>query len=193
MTDSDLDGELRRSAERTMASILGSAKEEAEQLASEADETIGSRRRAVMEDKAAQYRSEARVATAGARHSAMQAVLIARTSLVDRVLEQARALLPALAENEKYLSELSDEVSTALQFVESDGAILRCAPALEPPIREALLGRPEVKVESSADVGTGFVLRGADGSVVVDGRLEGRLERLSSTLAIEIHARLEEL
>jgi vacuolar-type H+-ATPase subunit E/Vma4 len=34
---------------------------------------------------------------------------------------------------------------------------------------------------------------GANGSVVVDGTLETRLDRLASSLAIEIHKRLEEL
>jgi hypothetical protein len=42
-------------------------------------------------------------------------------------------------------------------------------------------------------VGTGFIVVGAAQSVLVDGRLETRVDRLSSALAIEIHARLEEL
>ena len=42
-------------------------------------------------------------------------------------------------------------------------------------------------------MGTGFIVVGAAESVLVDGRLETRLDRLASALAIEIHARLEEL
>jgi vacuolar-type H+-ATPase subunit E/Vma4 len=49
-----------------------------------------------------------------------------------------------------------------------------------------------VKVEPEADVGTGFVVVGAEGTVVVDGRLETRIDRLASVLAIEIHTRLQE-
>jgi len=47
-------------------------------------------------------------------------------------------------------------------------------------------------VETRTDVGPGFVVVGAGGSVLVDGRLQKRVDRLASVLAIEIHTRLEE-
>ena len=50
--------------------------------------------------------------------------------------------------------------------------------------------RPEVKVEAERDMGAGFVVGDAAERVLVDGRLETRIDRLASTLAIEIHAQL---
>jgi vacuolar-type H+-ATPase subunit E/Vma4 len=192
MAASDLDTELRRSAERTAESILGEARADAERLASEADRLIGDRRSEVLKDKEAEYGAEARVAIAAERHAAMRAVLLARTRLVARVLERARALLPDAAQAEAYVSTLSKEVTEALQFVDSDGAVVRCSAGLERAIREGLRDRPEVKVETEAGVGTGFVVVAGGGSVLVDGRLETRVDRLASVLAIEIHTRLEE-
>jgi vacuolar-type H+-ATPase subunit E/Vma4 len=192
MAASNLDTELRRSAETTAESILGAARADAERLGSEADRLIGDRRREVLKDKKAEYDAEARVAIAAERHAAMRALLLARTRVVTRVLERARALLPDAARNETYLSTLSSELAAALQFVNDEGAVVRCSTALAPAVREGLRDRPEVTVEPKADVGTGFVVVGAGGSVHVDGRLETRIDRLASVLAIEIHKCLEE-
>lgn len=191
MAGSDLDTELRRSAERTAESILSAARTDAQRLASEADRLIENRRREVMKGKEAEYGAEARIAIAAERHAAMGAVLLARTRLVDRVLDRSRALLPEAAQTEIYLSDLSRELTEALQFVDADGAVVRCSVDLEPAVREALRARPEVTVKPEADVGTGFIVVGGGASVLVDGRLETRIEHLASTLAIEIHARLQ--
>jgi vacuolar-type H+-ATPase subunit E/Vma4 len=169
VTASDLDTELRRRAETTAASILGAARAEAERLASEAEMLVADRRRAVLRDKEAEYSSEARAAIASERHAAMRVVLLARTLVVDRVLERARALLPEAARRQIYLSGLSDELTKALQFVDSDGAVVRCSIELTSALREMLRARPEVKV---------------------DARLDTRIDRLASALAIEIHAYL---
>ena len=192
MAASNLDTELRQSAETTAKSILGAARADAERLGSEADRLIGDRRREVLKDKEAEYGAEARVAIAAERHAAMRALLLARTRVVTQVLERARALLPEVARNEAYASTLRSELTEALQFVDGESAVVRCSTALAPAVREGLRDRPEVKVEPKADVGTGFVVIGAGGSVHVDGRLETRIDRLASVLAIEIHRRLEE-
>lgn len=192
MAASDLDTELRQNAERTAESILGAARADAERLGAEADRLIGDRRSAVLQDKEAEYGAETRVAIAAERHAAMRDALLARTRVVDRVLERARALLPNAAQNEAYVSTLSNEITEALQFVDSEGAVVRCSENLEGAVREGLRDRPEVRVETEACVGTGFVVVGGRGSVLVDGRLETRIDRLASVLAIEIHTRLEE-
>ena len=192
MAKSGLDTELRHSAERTSESILGTARTDAKRLGAESERVVEDRRREVLKDKEAEYGAEARVAIAAERHAAMRAVLLARTHLVDRVLERAQALLPDVARNEAYLATLSSELADALQFVEAEGTVVRCSEDLGPAVRDRMRDRPEVKVEPEADVGTGFVVVGAEGSVVVDGRLETRIERLASVLAIEIHTRIQE-
>ena len=192
MAKSGLDTELRHSAERTSESILGTARTDAKRLGAESERVVEDRRREVLKDKEAEYGAEARVAIAAERHAAMRAVLLARTHLVDRVLERAQALLPDVARNEAYLATLSSELADALQFVEAEGTVVRCSEDLGPAVRDRMRDRPAVKVEPEADVGTGFVVVGAEGSVVVDGRLETRIDRLASVLAIEIHTRLQE-
>jgi len=192
MAASDLDTELRQSAERTAESIRGEARVDSERLGSESDRLIEDWRSQALREKEAEYGAQARVAIAAERHAAMEAVLLARTRVVARVLERARALLPDAGQKEAYLSTLSSELMEALQFVDGEGAVVRCSAALAPAVREGLRDRPEVKVETEADLGTGFVVVGAEGSVVVDGRLETRIDRLASVLAIEIHARLQE-
>jgi len=190
MAKSGLDTELRHSAERTSESILGTARADAKRLGSESERVVEDRRRQVLKDKEAEYGAEARFAIAAERHAAMRAVLLARTRVVARVLERARALLPDATRSEAYLSTLSSELMEALQFVDGEGAVVRCSRDLEGAVRKGLRDRPEVKIE--ADVGTGFVVVGAEGSVVVDGRLETRIDRLASVLAIEIHTRFQE-
>jgi len=192
MAKSGLDTELRHSAERTSESILGTARADAKRLGSESERVVEDRRRQVLKDKEAEYGAEARVAIAAERHAAMRAVLLARTRVVARVLERARALLPDATQSEAYLSTLSSELMEALQFVDGEGAVVRCSRDLEGAVRKGLRDRPEVKVEPEADLGTGFVVVGAGESVLVDGRLETRIDRLASVLAIEIHTRLEE-
>jgi len=192
MAKSGLDTELRHSAERTSESILGTARTDAKRLGAESERVVEDRRREVLKDKEAEYGAEARIAIAAERHAAMRAVLLARTHLVDRVLERAQALLPDVARNEAYLATLSSELADALQFVEAEGTVVRCSEDLGPAVRDRMRDRPAVKVEPEADVGTGFVVVGAEGSVVVDGRLETRIDRLASVLAIEIHTRLQE-
>jgi len=192
MPESELDSELRRSAERTVESIRAEASLEADRLAAEADRAIAERRREVIEDKEAKYRAEARVAIAAARHAAMRTVLLARTRLVERVLERARTLLAEASETQSYRSTLGSEVADALQFVHAADAIVRCSPNLHATVGEALRERPDLSIEVDGKLGTGFVVIGDGGSVLVDGCLETRLERLSPALAIEIHSRLEE-
>ena len=156
MAKSGLDTELRHSAERTSESILGTARADAKRLGSESERVVEDRRRQVLKDKEAEYGAEARFAIAAERHAAMRAVLLARTRVVARVLERARALLPDATQSEAYLSTLSSELMEALQFVDGEGAVVRCSRDLEGAVRKGLRDRPEVKIE--ADVGTGFVV-----------------------------------
>ena len=190
MSGPDLDAELRRNAEQTVELILGEARAEATRLAAEAEQELARRRASVMEDKEAEHRAEARVLVAAERHAAMEALLLARTRVVERVLGEARVLLPQAARSEPYQATLAKELNEALQFVDTEGAAVRCSVDLEPSVREALGNRPEVKVEAERDMGAGFVVGDAAERVLVDGRLETRIDRLASTLAIEIHAQL---
>jgi vacuolar-type H+-ATPase subunit E/Vma4 len=63
---------------------------------------------------------------------------------------------------------------------------------LRPAVLEAIRELPNVTVESESGADSGFRVVSTSGSVVVDATLETRLERLASSLAIEIHERLQE-
>lgn len=191
MTDSGLVTELRRRAEAGAESILSTARDEAERVAAEVERASEERGRLALSGREADYRAQARAAIAAARHEAMRDVLIARTHAVERVLEQVRALLPKAAESKSYLENLADELAEALRFVDGEGVKVRCAPELESAVREAL--QANVAVEATPEIGPGFTVIGSGGSVLVDGRLLARIERLAPTLAIEINAQLEEL
>lgn len=193
MPKSDLHSELRRSAQRTVESIRTAARDEADRLNSEADRRIAGRRNEVIKGKEAEYHSEARVAVAAARHAAMRDLLLAQTGVVERVLERARLLLPEATRSDAYVLELDTDLENALQFVEGDDALVRCSPGLEAAVRKALRTRPGLTIQADPDLDSGFIVSGAGGTVVVDGRLQTRIETLASTLAIEIHARLEEV
>jgi len=193
MAGSDLDAELRRAAKETAESILDAARGDSQRVASQSERAIEGRRRELLERREAEYGTDARRAIASERHAAMRAVLMARTKFVDRVLERTRGLLREAAVDERYLAALGAELAEALQFVEGDDAVVRCSPALEPAVRNALSDRPRVRVQPDQEMGTGFIVVGAGGSVLVDGQLDTRIDRLASTLAIEIHARLQEL
>lgn len=192
MAATDLDTELRRAAESTAQSILSAAREEAEGITSEAVRQIEDKRSALVRDKEAEYGALARAAVAAEKHEALRTVLVAQTELVERVLGRARALLPKAVNSEAYLSELGPELDEALQFFQGGSILVRCSTALEAAAREALRGRADVSVEAGANTGTGFVVIGGGGSVLVDGRLESRIDRLAPSLAIEIHRRLGE-
>ena len=192
MAQADLIAELHRRAGETANSIRQSAREEAERIASDADRAIEERRSSVLRSREDEYRAEARASIAAARHEAMRAVLLAQTRLVERVLDSARGLVPALTRDEAYLSQLPTELKEAIAFVGSENATVRCSDGLEAPVREALRAMPRVSIETM-NAGSGFVASGDGGSVRVDATLEARLSRLAPALAIEIHDRLEEV
>jgi vacuolar-type H+-ATPase subunit E/Vma4 len=191
MNGADLSAELRRRAEETANAIMNAAQAEADQIAADADRAIEARRSEVLKRREAEYRTEARGRIAGEQHEAMRAILLAKTRVVERVLENARALLPEAVRGEAYRSTIGNEVAEAMAFVGSEDAIVRCSNDVAPAVRDALRSMPTVSVEGLND-GHGFLALGQGGAVQVDGTLEERLQRLGPALAIEIHERLEE-
>jgi vacuolar-type H+-ATPase subunit E/Vma4 len=187
-----LDAELRATAERKAEAILDEARAEAARLASDAERSVGDRREKRLRAKEAEYTAEARQAVAAEKHAAMEGELLARTRVVERVIERVKALVPELARSDAYASTLPRELARALEFVEGEDILVRCSEELAEPVREALSDRPEISIDSQGALGAGFVVAGDGGSVLVDSRLESRVDRLASMLAIEIHSRLQQ-
>jgi vacuolar-type H+-ATPase subunit E/Vma4 len=192
MNPSDLEAALRKRAEQTAEAIMRAARADADRITAGADRAIEERRASVLGGREDVYRADARANVAAERHEAMRAVLLAKTRLVERVLQRARALLAEVTRGDPYRAALADEVDRAMVFVEAEEVVVRCPEALVPALRDALGAKPRVAVEAADDVGSGFVMIGDGGRVRVDSTLETRVERLETTLAIEIHNRLEE-
>ncbi len=193
MDGPDLTTELRKNAEATAARILNSARLEAEQLRAEAEREIQSRRAASLQLEEDKYRLAARSVVATERHASMQAVLMARAQLVDRVLELATSLLPDACTTETYRSTIAQQLADSMLFVGHEGTRILCAPELVSTVREAARAYASVTVEPDTETRAGFIVVSADGSVTVDKRLDTQLRRMRPTLAIEIHNRVEEL
>lgn len=191
MAGADLTTELRRRAAEAADAIMSAARADADRIAADAERAIEERRSAVLKSREEEYRAEARASIAVERHEAMRAVLLAKTRVVDRVLQSAQGLLSEAAGTTAYGSSLAGEIGEAIAFVGSAGTVIRCSAEIQPKVHEALREMPEVSVETFAG-GTGFMAIGEGGNVEVDGTLEARLARLAPTLAIEIHERLEE-
>lgn len=192
MSPSNLDAALRQRAEETADAIMRAARADADRILADAERTVEERRTEVLGGREHVYRSEARAGIAAERHEAMRAVLLAKTRVVERVLDRARGLLSESAASEAYRAGLEEELTRALDFVGNEKTIVHCLESLAPALRQALRSKPDANVEVADDVGTGFVAIGVDGRVRVDSTLETRLERLAPTLSIEIHDRLEE-
>jgi len=192
MTPSGLDAALRERADKAAEAILHAATQDASRIAADAAQAIEERRATVLGGREDEYRAAARGQIASERQESMRAVLLAKTRVVERVLERARTLLPDVTRRHTYLVALAEEVAQALAFVGAEGAVVRCPEDLRTAIGAALRATETVTVETSDDVGSGFVMLGEEGRVRVDATLETRLERLAPALAIEIHDRLEE-
>ena len=192
MAEPGLSDELRRRAEESAAAMIRAAEAEAERILDDAQGAIRERQRDVLRHREEKWRAEARVQIAAARHAAMRDTLLSRTRVVDRVLQEARALLPDALKLEKYDSLLSTELDEALDFVGEGGSTVFCTPSLTSSLRKLLVSRPSVKLQPADDIGNGFIVVDDGEAVRVDCTLETRLDRLAPLLAIEIHRRLME-
>lgn len=190
MRETGLSAELRRRAEEAAEEILRAAEGDAERIKVEAQRAVGVREREVLEEREQSYRAQTRVHLAAARHEAMRVVLLARTRLVQRVLDRAKALLPEALHSEAYASLLSREVEEALEFIDDQSVVIQCPTALEPVVREKLVSSSSATIDTESEPGMGFIAIGRGGDVRVDGTLETRLVRLAPLLAIEIQQRL---
>ena len=102
MNPCNLDEALRARARESADAILSAARADAERIAADADRVIEGRRDAVLSSREDEYRAEARAGVASERHEAMRAVLLAKTRVVERVLQRAKALLSQSTSSQAY-------------------------------------------------------------------------------------------
>ncbi len=188
----DLIADLQQQAKAQADEILEAARREAQAIEQEAARDISEQFEALLGRKEDESRADARAAVAAARRAAMQDTLEARASLISRVFERAHSLLPEVSVSGDYLDTLGRSLDEALEFVDGDGAEVRCSPGMTRAIGAALKGQKGLTVTEDAEITSGFVVTDKTGSVVVDERLDARLSRMQRALAIDVLGRLPE-
>jgi vacuolar-type H+-ATPase subunit E/Vma4 len=125
-----------------------------------------------------------------ARRQARERELEALRAQVSRIFERARALLPEIAASASYRDALPSHLEEALSYLDGLRPRVRCQAVFAPMLRAAIERREGVELVVDESVGPGVVAEAADGSVVVNNTLAGRLARAQAWLAIELSVKL---
>jgi vacuolar-type H+-ATPase subunit E/Vma4 len=123
-----------------------------------------------------------------ARRQAHAAELRARHAHLARILARAHALVPELASSDAYRRALPSHLEEALAYVEGLRPRVRCQAAFAELLAPLVARHEGAELVVDAAVGPGLVVEAADGSVVVDNTLEGRLSRIEDRLAVDLLA-----
>jgi len=167
--------------------ILERAREEATALVRDAI----ARRRAALDRRIVGRGQEIALREAAvrleARSDARRSALFARRAIVNRVMDAARAMLPAAA-SEDWLRSAAEE---ALEYLPEGEVVVRCAGRDVALMKKFVAGRRAARVVADDKIGAGVVAESPDGSVRVDGTLDSRLGRLHAEIAIAVVSSLE--
>ena len=178
-----------REAEAEMERRRADARARAAALTAQAADSLAQRREATLGRREEEGRAGLERALAAARHTARGQVLEARGVLLERLFAELRKALPAIIGTAAYRAALPAAFAHTLTYLGDQAAIVRCTPALAPLLRRSSDGR-EVTVRPDPALAAGFRITTADGTLDVDGTLEGRAERLRPRLALEALAAL---
>ena len=179
----DLLQRLEEEAEARIAALLEAARADAARIAAESAVRLADRHAAEMTSREAALRAEAARAAASARRDADGRLLVARNQTLQRILGRMEQLLVERRGSEAVLSCLAADLDAALTYLDG-AASVRCQPELVPWLEARLSARAGVAVQPDPTVGTGAVLRAADGSVEIDATVEQRLARLRPELTV---------
>ncbi|MBI2963238.1 MAG: hypothetical protein HYY35_05735 [Deltaproteobacteria bacterium] len=185
----DLLAELERDARSKADAELAAARAEASRIAGDGVERIRRRRAEFLASLEADLEAETELALAEARHRVHGEVLAARQRMLERVFAAARERLADAVRSEAYDAVLGSHLAEALSYLGGAAAVVRCPAALASRVRELVAGREHLSVDSRDGAEPGIAVVAAEGAVVVDNTLTGRLERLRGRLAIEVLAR----
>lgn len=183
-------GALERDATAEAAALAAEADARGAAIAAESDARIARRREAALGARRAELTGALELALAEARRAARGAALRARTRLLDRVFDAARGRFAGAAESPEYRAALPAQLAAALQAAGDDPAVVTGAKSLIPGLRAALPAGARAEVRADGAVGPGFRVAAADGALVVDATLAGRLEHLRPVLSIALVAAL---
>lgn len=176
------EAEIRRDADAGAEGIIERARSEAEE-----------ERARALEEAERELRAELRGERARVEHEVRRQVMEARAELLGRVRERALELAGEATATGAYRRGLPERIREARSCLPEDaGVVVRCPAALEEPIREALGGSDDVRVEVDAAVGAGFRATTPGGDLTADATLARRLERDWPELTVGVLEQLEE-
>ncbi|MBX6363835.1 MAG: hypothetical protein IRZ00_08205 [Gemmatimonadetes bacterium] len=175
---------IEREGEAAVARELDAARGEAEHILADARARVEARRAERLAARERELRASLEAELAAERRRAAGDLLRARWRLVERIVEAARAELPAAVESAAFAEALPAQLEDALAYLGDDGGIVRCSPALAPLVSTWLAGRPGISVEPCAEL-LGIRVDG-NGAVEVDDTLDARLRRLGPRLAMDL-------
>ena len=183
---------LRRETEAEAAAILAAARAEAEAIQARCEADLAARSGSFQSEQDTVRRSAVELAVTQARRESRRDMLEARERMLARVFARAQEQFPEALRTTEYQAALSTQVSEALNCLAARAGTVRCHPDLAPALTPLLNTRQGITVTVDASVGSGFKVASDDGTVEIDGTLEGRLERTRNRMKQAVMAALEE-
>jgi len=196
---------LEREAEERCAELLTEAEGEAERVRQEAETRFERRREEAQRVLDEELRRQDAAAGAAARTSVRTVLLRARRNALDRVFQQARALLPEAVRTEAWASSVTADLRQALACLGDTDVVVSCPAGLGDTLRTAassiLKAEPSnaasgtddrrIQVQEGEDASPGFEVRGTVTGVRVDVTLPTRLAGARPELEMRVLEDLE--
>ncbi len=186
----DLLAALEREAEQRIAAEQAEAAAAAATLLRDAEARRVARREELLARERTRLETAAAREVALATRDAEHAVLTAREALVERVLALVREGLAREPLSAAEIAALAALAERALAHAGDRPAGVRATPALQPAVAARLSGRG-LSVAADAAVCAGSQVATADGHLVIDASLPGRLAAREAEARIHILASLE--
>jgi vacuolar-type H+-ATPase subunit E/Vma4 len=181
---------LERDADAEAAQILEDGRARAAAISGASDARIAERRAATVQRRETAARVQHERALARSRRMARARVLEARATLLDRLFEQVRATLPAVAASSAYRATLRTRLERLRAYTGGQPITIQCMPSLAGALRRLAKTNGHLRITPDRQIAAGFRVLCGDGGVEIDARLESRLERLRPRLALDALAEL---
>ncbi|MGE0552166.1 MAG: V-type ATP synthase subunit E family protein [Gemmatimonadales bacterium] len=190
MAIDDLLRHLEREAEERAAGILAEAEREARDAADRAALDRERRRRAALARLDAELASEIRRGLARVEREARRRALVARSGVVDRIIELAAMRLEELPVA-RYRERLASLVAETLAYLEHTPTRLLCREDARQAVVALVDRTAGATIDPAPGAAAGLIGCSMDGRVTVDNTLVARLRRDKAELAIALTAKLD--
>ena len=181
---------LRHEADLEVTAVLEAAGTEADAIRSRTEADLAACHTAFLAAREADRRSAVELALGTARRDARRLVLDARARLVERVFGAALARFSDVLTTAQYRAGLAAQLADALECLANRAGVVRCHSELVPELRRLAGTRSGIKVLPDPTI-SGFKVLSEDGTIMIDGTLEGCLKRREMLIKQDVLAHLE--